>query len=292
MLGIIRFEWFRSQKEGFRSAPIGLASYQKSFGLHFVDESAAHASADHDARVRVLVSGHRYGMRWDLAGKKVALVGNAPIENCGSLIDRCDEVIRVSTMRNWRQSQAHDGLRVTTWAGHPWLMVSRTASGDLEANARFAVLLEQGVKLWAASPFHISFDSYRWLSRHGYLDRLVVAPSPADVFEIACSRLEAEDLQQMFSLPGPIKNIVGLNHFDLLLTGTRLAVLLELCGVNNLNIFGTNLFNFSRDGVWIGHDLKMDYKVLMGVKRRISSKGGNFYWNEERKIQDMWREIE
>jgi hypothetical protein len=276
-------------EKGFRFGPIGLASYERSFGLRFVDESSCLADADYDSRVRMLVSDHRYEMRWDFAGKKVAVVGNGTVLGCGPLIDSCDEVIRISTMRNWQKSPLHDGARVTTWSGHPWLVVRRNNKGDLEANGRFAELLESGTKLWAASPFHISVDAYRWLKNQGFLDRLFVAPSPAIIYEIACSRLGADDLQKVFSISGQIKNIIGLSRFDLLLTGTRIILLAELCGAEDIALFGSNLFNFSREGVWFGHDLEFDYDVLMGVKRRILAKGGNFYWHEEQQVQQTWR---
>ncbi|WP_265519153.1 hypothetical protein [Nitratireductor luteus] len=280
-----------AREEGFRFGPVGLASYQRSFGLRFVEEAPSLAEADYDSRVRVLMSDHRYGMRWDLSGKKVAVVGNGPVLNCGRLIDSCDEVIRISTMRNWQKSPVHDGTRVTTWSGHPWLVVHRNNRGELEANDRFAELLENGARLWASSPFHISLDAYWWLSHRGLLDRLLVVPPPANIYEIACSHMEAEDLRKLFSISAQINNIVGLPHFDLLLTGTRMIFLIELCGAKDIAIFGTNLFNFSPDGVWFGHDLQFDYEVLMAVKQRILAKGGTFYWNEEQQVQQKWRSI-
>lgn len=274
---------------GFRLSPIGLAGYQRSFGLHFVEETPDLARANHDSRVRVLVDERRYGMRWDLAGRRVAVVGNAPVENCGALIDGCDEVIRISSMRNWRQSALHEGTRLTTWAGHPWFVVHRNNKGEPVANGKFEAGLEAGMKLWAASPFHISFDAYRWLSARGYLDSLLVAPPPANIYEIACSSLDAEALQKIFSISGPVRNIVGLTYFDRLLTGTRILLMLELCGVKDIYMFGFNLFGFSMEGVWFGHDLAFDHDVIMGIKRRIEARGGTFHWNEERQVQRLRR---
>ncbi|TWG89433.1 hypothetical protein L598_008200000030 [Mesorhizobium sp. J18] len=272
-----------SSRDYTQRQPIGLASYQRSFGLKFIHESDP--LPDTDPRTRILVSTHRYGMPSDLAGKSVAVVGNGCVQNSGKLIDGCDEVIRISTMRNWNRASEHDGVKTTIWAGHPWLVVRRKADGELAPNPRFAELARAGSQLWAASPFHISVDSYRWLKAEGHLERLLVAPPPAEIYEIGCSYFDAEELRLLFSIARQRKNVIGFSNFDLLLTGTRIVLMLELCGVTRISLFGTNLFGFSRDGVWFGHDLMFDYKVLMRVRKRLKEKGGEFHWPDERSVK-------
>lgn len=268
--------------KAFQQGPLGLASYQRSFNLQFIRESDV--LEQRDSRIRVLVSNHRYGMRWDLAGKSVAVVGNGLVRNCGSLIDECDEVIRISTMRNWLRAPEHDGTRTTIWAGHPWLVVSRMENGEIRANPSFARLAEEGTQLWATSPFHISLDSYKWLKNNGQLDRLLVAPSSAEIYEIACSLLESSIIEILFSISKK-EGLIGFSRFELLLTGTRILMMLYMCGVKSIHVFGSNLFNFSRKDVWFGHDLNFDYRILMYLKRRIEERGGKFYWNEEREVK-------
>lgn len=262
--------------------PVGLTSYEKSFGLQFVHETDTLGQAE--SRTRILVSDHRYGMPWDLAGKKIAIVGNGVVKGCGSLIDSCDEVIRISTMRNWQQSAEHDGLKTTIWAGHPWLVIHRGPTGDLIANPKFAQLMSQQPRLWAVSPFHTSVDSFRWLCEKQIIDRTIFNRSWADVYEVACSKLDFDGIKRIFSFPER-KDIVGLNNYELLLTGTRILLLLYLCGVSNLSIFGTNLFNFSKKDLWFGHDLNQDFYTMNYIKKKVLEDGGEFYWNEEHYVR-------
>jgi len=223
-------------------------------------------------------------MPWDLAGKKVAVVGNGAVKECGKLIDSCDEVIRISTMRNWLQSAEHDGLKTTIWAGHPWLVVHRRPTGELGAISKFAELMMRQPRLWAVSPFHISVDSYRWLCENGHIDRMLVNPSWAEVYEVSCSKMESDGIRKIFSISYR-KDMIGFNNYELLLTGTRILFLLNLCGVSSIKIFGANLFNFSMKGVWIGHNLEKDYDVIMYIKNRIIDSGGDFYWHEEEDVK-------
>jgi hypothetical protein len=270
---------------------IGVAGYEKSFGLQFADEADLGPSTHLDERSRIIVLDKRYGLRGDLAGKRVALVGNGSVENCGRLIDDHDEVIRISAMGSWRRSVIHDGERVTIWAGHPWLVVHRNSLGEPEPISLFAELVAAGVQLWALSPFHISFDAYKWMSTEGLLDRLVVAPPPAVIYDIACTYLDAEEISQLFSIPPNRKHLVGIPHFDLLLTGTRLALLLELSGVKHLSLYGFGLFDMSTQNVWFGHDLQTDLRVLVNMKRRIVDGGGRFYWHEEDRVRGAASDI-
>jgi len=259
-------------------APVGLTSYEKSFGLQFVHETDTLGQAE--SRTRILVSDHRYGMPRDLAGKKIAIVGNGLVKGCGPLIDSCDEVIRISTMRNWQQSADHDGLKTTIWAGHPWLVVHRGSAGDLRANPKFAELMNRQPRLWVISPFHTSVDSFRWLCEKQIIDRTIFNPSWTEVYEVACSKLDFAEIKRIFSISNR-KDIIGFNNYELLLTGTRIILLLYLCGVSNINIFGTNLFNFSKKDVWFGHDIYQDFFTINYIKKRILDEGGKFYWNEE-----------
>lgn len=265
---------------------IGSASYERSFGLKFIPEKDILADNDYGPEMRILPCRSKYGLRDGLAGKRVALVGNGEISDCGPLIDAHDEVIRITTMRAWQADPIHDGTRTTIWAGHPWIVVRRNPAGVLVPNAKFEQLLKEDIDIWAASPFHISVDSYRWLKTRGHYDDLLVTPAPMDVYEIACRKMTAEYLQTLFSISHQKENIIGFPYFDLMLTGTRLILLLELSGVKDISLFGFNLFDFSYENVWFGHDLHFDYNVINEAKKRIIDSGGNFYWHDEKHIHE------
>lgn len=272
-----------------RASWIGASTYERAPGLTLLDEDALSAQADapHGAGgflARVVPRDERLGLRFDLAGKSVAIVGNGLVRHCGPQIDAHDEVLRLNGLRNWHQDPQHDGARATTWTGHPIFAVSRDASGALQASPQFERLVDAGAGLWALSPLHISVDAFRWLESRRALDRLLVAPSFAVIQDLLSRSLDADILATLFSIAHVREDIVGRPVFEHLLTGTRLLLLLELSGVRRISIYGCNLFVNSRESVWFGHDLPMDLRVMLGVKRRLLQNGGSFHWEEEAQV--------
>ncbi|NKB79730.1 hypothetical protein HED49_17995 [Ochrobactrum daejeonense] len=122
---------------------IGSASYERSFGLNFIHEKDLLADNDYGPEMRILPCRSKFGLRSGLAGKRVALVGNGEIRDCGPLIDAHDEVIRITTMRAWQADPVHDGTRTTIWAGHPWIVVRRNPAGVPTPKPKFEQLLKE-----------------------------------------------------------------------------------------------------------------------------------------------------
>jgi hypothetical protein len=258
---------------------IGIASYERSFAINFFTESDT-TSFEEGFKSRVIADRSRIRLRTELAGRSAAIVGNAVVQNVGADIDMHDEVIRLNTMRAWQKAEYEDGCRITMWAGHPAFVISRNVHQDLIAIKFFEEAVLANIPLWALSPFHITCDSFSWMRDHGALERLAVAPPPYEIYEVACRTWPDEEVSRLFSIPAKRGTLIGLPYFDLLFTGTRLALLLELCGVKQISLYGSDLFRGTpRDQIWFGHDPALDRDVLQGLERRLSAAGGYLRWH-------------
>ncbi|MBB5753921.1 polysaccharide pyruvyl transferase family protein [Prosthecomicrobium pneumaticum] len=133
----------------------------------------------------------------------------------------------------------------------------------------------------AAFAFGTPVVALRWMERAGVIDRLRVALPPLALFDAFCARLEPEDLAILFAIAPPRRNLVGLPRIERLMTGTRILLLLELSGVSEIGLFGTDLFVDTADPLWFGHDPAIDLMVIAALKRRLLARGGTFFWNEE-----------
>jgi len=271
---------FVSVEGRLQTRRIGAASFRRSFGLEFLLEEDLPPVPQLVPGMRVIPADSRYGLRFDLAGKRVAVVGNGAVKGRGGVIDGHDEVIRLSSMRHWRHSPLDDGERITLWAGQPEFVVALDETGRPAARPSFAAIVAQGVPLWGMSPFHVSLPSYCWLKERGALARLMIAPPPAAICDMMCEWMEAETLAEIFSLVPKRGKLVGQTYFDVLFTGTRLVLLLELCGVTEISLFGCDLFLRSVEPVWWGHDPALDRRVLLGCQQRLRRRGGDLRWPE------------
>jgi hypothetical protein len=257
------------------------ATFLLSFGPEFLMESAIPLSPDLTEDRWVLPHDHRHGLRFDLAGRRVAVIGNGVVRGCGPQIDSHEEVIRITTMRHWRQCPVDDGTRITLWAGHPQFVVDLDDAGRPRARDAFARVVAQKVPLWVSSPYHLTLPSYCWLAAQGGLDRMTVTPPALVIQEMLGGVMDGAILAELSLLAPQIGNLVGRTIFDLLLTGTRLVTLLMLSGVREISLFGFDLFTQSSDTLWWGHKPELDRRVLMDCKRILQERGGHLHWHEE-----------
>ncbi|ACA15384.1 hypothetical protein M446_0830 [Methylobacterium sp. 4-46] len=135
---------------------IGKSAYERSFGVKFFEEHEISEDGIYDYNTRVLPSNLSCGLRTDLEGQRIAVVGNGRVDASGAEIDAHDQVIRITGMRHWRRDPDGDGVRTTLWAGLPAHVVARDEAGAVHANGAFASLVRDGVAFWAVSPFHVT----------------------------------------------------------------------------------------------------------------------------------------
>lgn len=262
---------------------IGAAAYERSYGIQFIHENDATANITGN-NIRVLPHYERWSMRGDLRGKSVAVVGNGKVIGCGPAIDSHDVVIRISTMRQWTRSAADDGTRLSIWAGQPVFVVQNSNGAPL-ASPLFKDAVDSGVELWGQSPFHVPLHAFRWMTAAGAWPRFQVTPPPAVIFEQMCRVLDADELNLLFAPNTTRRFLVGFPLYDLLLTGTRLLLLLEHACVGKLSIFGFDLFNAEPQNLWFGHSPEIDHRVMLAIKMRMQQAGANFYWHEETALE-------
>lgn len=258
---------------------IGCEAYKRSYGIKFIHEATALAQP-YERNIRVLPNRERWSLRMDLKGASVAVVGNGKVQDAGQLIDAYDVVIRISTMRSWGRKLHDDGERLDIWAGHPAFVVDWEGDHPV-AQEKFADAIAAGADLWCLSPFHVSLESFIFMNDAGVWSNLAVLPPPYALYEDMSSCLPGADLKQLFSIAEQNDYLVGFPVFDLLLTGTRLLVLLEHIGVRSLGVFGMNLFSSEPEALWFGHDMRVDFDVIGRVKSRFLLDGRKFYWHEE-----------
>jgi len=259
---------------------LGRSSYEKSFNVTFLEEHEIDCGRTYDFKTRVIPVSWSYGFPVGLKGKSVAVVGNGVVRDCGVEIDAHDEVVRISTMRNWSRHSEHDGARLTMWAGHLGFVVTGAV-----VNERFREVATCGTPLWTLSPFHVTCDAYSFLRKMERQPETLVLPSWACLFDVFHQYMTAEDMETIFSIAPARRQLTGMTRHELLLTGTRLALALEACGVGRLSLYGFDLFSASSDPVWFGHDLAIDRKVLLGVRRRFEAAGRLFHWHNEPLMQ-------
>ena len=164
-------------------------------------------------------------------------------------------------------------VHISLWAGNPWFVIHRNGD-DLIADMAFDQHVRSGGELWGVSPFHVSVDSYRWLVANKALDRFLVSPPPLLLYDRHCASLDGDDVALIYGQRPPVRNLVGLPIFEILLTGTRILLLLEMCGVCNISLFGFNLFSVGSDPLWFGHELAYDRRAILGVRLVCPQKSG------------------
>jgi hypothetical protein len=262
---------------------LGIQAYE-ALNVTYVDLADPATPDPGRSDARVLLPDEYYDFPFDLAGQRVAVVGNGVVTGCGREIDGHDVVIRLTSLRHWRRDAVDDGQRLSLWAGQPWRVVEWGPAGEINVLEAFARAARDGLRLWALSPFHISVVAYRWMRDQGVLPNLIVAPTPAVIYDMACEFMSAADVSLLFSIPADRKGIVGLFAYDMLFTGTRLGLLLEMSGVRRMSFYGCDLFRGMRGQLWPGHDVRTDFRVLRGLKTRLIDTGGTFYWHEEESV--------
>lgn len=263
-----------------QSRLLGIPAYE-ALNVKYVDLADSGAAQLQWSDARVILPDEYYDFPFDLAGQRVAIVGNGVVTGCGRDIDGHDVVIRITSLRHWRRDAVDDGERLSLWAGQPWRVVEWGPAGEIHVQEGFARAARDGLRLWALSPFHISFVAYRWMRDQGVLRNLIVAPTPVVIYDMACQFMSADDLSVLFSLPPDRGGLAGLFAYDMLFTGTRLGLLLELAGVSRISVYGCDLFSGMRQQLWEGHDVHTDFRVLRSLKERLTARGGAFYWHEE-----------
>lgn len=252
------------------------SAFETAFGITFLEESEIDPCRTYDFRTRVVPAAWRYGLRDDLSGKSVAVVGNGTVRGCGKEIDSHDEVIRISSMRRWSGDACEDGARITMWAGQLAFVVS-----GVSIDEKFSAIVARGTKLWALSPFHITCDAYTFLEHWHARPDLLVLPSASCLRDVFREYMSSEDVETLFEIAPACRHVVGMTRYELLLTGTRLVLGLEASGVGRLSLYGFDLFTSTSDPLWFGHDVDVDRRVLLGVKRRFGAAGRGFCWHNE-----------
>ena len=257
-----------------RIETLGRSAYERSFGINFLEEGEIDAAAVYGLLSRVIPASTRYGLPDRLRGRSVAIVGNSVITGVGAEIDSHDEVIRMTTMRNWARVAEHDGERVTLWAG----MLARVLKGS-QPIPPFERLVGDRVPLWCLSPFHITCDAYNYLRACGALEELLVLPPAACLFDDFHKCMGAEQVAMLYGMPPGTLDLSGFNWYERILTGTRLALLMELCGVSHVSLYGFDLFSSESGRLWSGHDVSVDRQLLAGLGRRLAQSGRGFRWH-------------
>jgi hypothetical protein len=255
-----------------RPETIGISAYRKSFNIKFLEETDVVENGEYDFLSRVIPKSFKYGLRTDLKDRSVAVVGNGPIAGFGNEIDSHDEVIRMSTMRNWKKDAKEDGIRTTIWSGHLAFVIENNS-----INERFRSLVDEKTDIWALSPFHITCISYLWIKNYAR-KKILVLPPAAVLNDIFHDYMSPEDISTLFNIPTSEHNFTGLTFYELLLTGTRLILALEASGVRHLSLYGFDLFQTSPEQVWFGHDTDVDRAVLRRVAERFRASGKAFHW--------------
>lgn len=257
-----------------RIETLGRSAYERAFGIKFIDEGQIDPAGAYGFLDRVIPSSCRYGLPDRLHGKSVAIVANSVVSGFGAEIDSHDEVIRMTSMRNWRRAAGDDGERATMWAG----MASQLVKGT-DPIPHIQRLIDEGAGIWCLSPFHITCGAYNFLRVKGVLERMLVLPPAAYLYELFARFMTAQELAVLYGMPQDSEELVGLSCYERLLTGTRLALLVEACGAGHLSLFGFDLFTTESERLWRGHDLAVDRQVLEGVGRRLRDSGRGFRWH-------------
>ncbi len=255
---------------------IGKSAYEKSFNIRFLEEQDVIPSPDYNFFTRVIPTSIPYGFADNFSGRSVAVVGNSVISGRGEEIDAHDEIVRISGMRNWQRSKAGDGVRTTLWSGHLAFVIERET-----VNSAFNELVDQDVPLWALSPFHVTCDAFLWIKSRPNPPNLRILPSSSILFDLYHDYMSVTDMELLFSIPPARRQLTGLSRYERLLTGTKLVLALEACGVEQISLYGFDLFAGTEDSVWFGHDLDVDRQVLSRVSERFSRRGKTFNWVSE-----------
>lgn len=262
----------------------GRTAYERSFKITFyaeTDPGMQHATGHLS---RVLVSPHRLGLPHHLfQNKGVALIGNGHIRNAGPLIEAHDVVVRLKSMRNWKHSETEDGRRIDLWAGLPSHAIHEDHLGQTRLDPVVATIIDSGIPIWAVTPFHITCSAFRVLSNLNILDRLIVSPSCHSLFDDFCRIADGEDVSDLYSVVRG-GGLIGLSQFELLLTGTRVALLAELSGAKSIGLFGLDFFTTEPRTRWSGHDFSADLRILLSLRRRMLAAGKAFYWHEQERV--------
>lgn len=263
----------RHHGNGIGEATAGREAYERSLGITFLDESEVEPGRAYDFRTRVIPSCVRFGIPPRLSGARVAVVGNGVVEGFGAEIDGHDEVIRISQMGRWRQSPGDDGVRITMWAGQ---LAFVAVDGTVDRT--FGEVVARGTALWALSPFHITCDAFNFLRCRPVAPDLTILPSASFLRDSLGRHMGASEVDFLFEIVPPVQHVSGMIRHELLFTGTRLVLALELAGVRALSLYGFDLFTHSPRRPWIGHNPAVDLRVLTGVQRRFAETDREFSW--------------
>lgn len=264
-----------SQPPLYRIRPeaLGCSAYEASFGIRFMQESEVDRDRSYDFKTRVVPSSFPLGFPVGLEGARVAVVGNGEVDGHGAEIDAHDEVIRISQMAKWLNSPADAGERITMWSGQLAFVAS-----DGIVDEKFRRVVEEGVRLWALSPFHVTCDAFNFLRSRQVPPEVTILPSASCLFDLYGRYMGAEDIELLFSIAPVNRHLRSLVRHELLFTGTRLVLALEAAGVRSVSLYGFDLFTRAQRSPWFGHEPGIDLRVLLGVQRRFADAGREFRW--------------
>lgn len=247
-------------------------------GINFINEDDIVPSNTYFLNQGVLPYSFNYGMRSDLSGKSVALVGNGDLENCGKEIDSHDHVIRITGMRSWTDNPIDSGERMSIWTGQLCHVVT-IIDNKFKHFDKINYILKNNTDMWITSPFHISINSYLFL-KECVKSNILIAPSPYMLYK------NYKEVSNNFAIPQNSDILFISKYFETLLTGTRIAIYLEMCGVTKLSMYGFNLFTKDPKGLFNQHIPSLDHKLILNLKSRFEQYGKDFYWKEYEQVKD------
>ena len=220
-------------------------------------------------------------MRTDLSGKSVALVGNGVLENCGKEIDSHDHVIRITGMRSWTNNPFNSGERMTIWAGLPCHVVT-IIDNEFRYFKQIQYIIYNKTDVWVSSPFHHSINSYLFFKKCITSD-ILIAPSPFMLF-----KKYTKEVSNNFMISENSDILSISKYFETLLTGTKIALYLEMCGVQKLSMYGFNLFTNAPGELLNQHKTAIDNELLFNLKSRFDESGKDFYWKEFEQVKNKF----
>lgn len=213
----------------------------------------------------------------DLTGRSVAIVANRPLSGLGPAIDAHDEVMRLNRLPYWAHDAAHDGERMTIWAGlaraHLVPLFRERFHQVAHYPSCFPEIASQLTTIWCTSPFHISARFLNFMHRENLLDRLIVS-GEAGFYEPTLRAALPETLyQSLYHRPERTDGLPPRPYLDDMLTGVRTVLLCLLAGASEVGVVGFDFYASGHKTPWKGHDLEGDKRLLADIEAFAHSQG-------------------